>query len=410
MSLAHDIAVALNNGQEPATNDRGWLTYCPAHNDLAGGKPSLSIIDSNESCGITVKCHVGCDWKDIKDKLAEQGLIEKFNGKKVSHAKTTTNAANKKPTPSSPCSGSLPWDKAKADEASIPLITKYFAGRKIFFNDKFPMPRCFRWGEYKKDGKRVQQIVAAASKLGEKEVVAVQRLFMEVDGDKVAKTGMKMLGECKGRGVWFNRKSPMKDLIVAEGIETALSAMQATGYNGVSALSTAGMKALVLPKGIERLYVCVDSDPSYAGQLAGIAFAERVEREYGSVDVSLVMPCEDCFTDNPTKLDFNDLDIEEVKKRFAVSVKMKQLEWRPPERSEKEVKDATDGYYTDKALQGLKKINEGYAVVIIGGKFRIIREKRNKLINFMDKTQNSVFRNSINYCIIFILANDGDGF
>lgn len=404
VSIAYDVARALNNGQEPTTNNAGYLTYCPAHDDKAGGKPSLSIVDSNESHGITVLCHRGCDWKDIKDALAEQGLIEKFNGKKISAAKITTNAtpdaSSPRSSPSPPLrkSGSLPWDKAKIDDASTALITKYFAGRKIFFNDKFPMPRCFRWGSYfdKKNNQQVCQIVAAATKLGDKEMVAVQRLFVEVDGDKVIKTGMKMLGACRKKGVWLDRKSTMKDLIVAEGIETTLSVMQATGFNGVSALSTAGMKAIMLPGGIERLYICVDSDkrgtgtfPGYAGQEAGIALAERVEKDGAeggdATEVFLCTPCKDCFTDNPTKLDFNDLSPGEIVVRMSESVKMEQLEWRPPEKKDT-ASDTGDGYYTSIALQGLEKINGSYAVVIIGGKFRIIREKRNKLINFMDKT------------------------
>lgn len=405
MSLAYDIAVKLNNGQEPATNGDGFLTFCPAHNDLAGGKPSLSIVDSDESHGITVKCHVGCDWKDIKDALAERGLVEKYNGSKVSHAKITTSIKDTPPFTSHPRSsspsksGSFPWDKAKSDEASISLITKYFAGRKIFFNDKFSRPCCFRWGSYKdkKSGQQVNQIVAAATKPGEEKVIAIQRLFMEVDGDKVVKTGMKMLGECKGRGIWFDRHGSMKDLIVAEGIETTLSCLQATGYNGVAGLSAAGMKAIVLPEGIEHLYVCVDSDPGYAGQLAGIKLAERVERECGSdgskeaMDVSLVTPCDDCFTDNPTKLDFNDLDVEEIKERFAKSVKREQVEWKAEKKEVEESEGDGDGYYTDKALQGLKKINGSYAVVLVKNELRVIQEsfdevKQQHDIDFLKKT------------------------
>lgn len=80
-----------------------------------------------------------------------------------------------------------------------------------------------------------------------------------------------MLGRCLGRGVWFDRKGPMSTLVVGEGVETVLSAMQATGkHNGVAGLTANGMEALEFPDSADQIYILVDSDISLTGQRAAV--------------------------------------------------------------------------------------------------------------------------------------------
>jgi hypothetical protein len=50
---------------------RYGLCRCPAHAD---GTPSLKISDSTHR-GIDVHCFAGCDWKDIKNELRRQRLL-----------------------------------------------------------------------------------------------------------------------------------------------------------------------------------------------------------------------------------------------------------------------------------------------------------------------------------------------
>ena len=38
--------------------------------------PSLKISDELTSRGIDVHCFAGCDWKDIKNELRRQGLLD----------------------------------------------------------------------------------------------------------------------------------------------------------------------------------------------------------------------------------------------------------------------------------------------------------------------------------------------
>lgn len=48
---------------------------CPAHDDQ---NPSLSIQDGEHE--IIVRCHAGCDWRDIKTELRRQGLLKEWRG------------------------------------------------------------------------------------------------------------------------------------------------------------------------------------------------------------------------------------------------------------------------------------------------------------------------------------------
>ena len=372
MGIAHDVALALNQGKELTHNGDGYLTYCPAHDD--NESPSLSVADSDQSGGCTVFCHAGCGWKQVKDILHERGLIEchtPHNNKKTSVLKIPATSKNKEQN-----KDCFPWSAAKYTDASNSDLVGYFKTREIFFNKDFPVPPAIRWGSYKdKQGNNVTQIVAAATKIGDKFVTAIQRLFVEKDAGVIKKIGKKMMGSCRSKGVWFFRKQAMTDLVIGEGIETVLSVMQASGFNGVSALSTAGLKAIVLPGGLRNIWIAVDSDVSFAGQATSIKFAERLEKERPELNVELCSPCNECFTDNPTKLDFNDLSAGEIVVRMSESVKIKSLAWRPPKKKKgMDGAGETSEFYTNTALTALEEINAVFAVVFLQNKYRVIRE------------------------------------
>jgi putative DNA primase/helicase len=67
-----------------------------------------------------------------------------------------------------------------------------------------------------------------------------------------------MLGPCRGGTVRL--ALPGDVLMVAEGIETALSAMQATGRPAWAVLSTSGLRTLDLPDAVRNVIVLADGD------------------------------------------------------------------------------------------------------------------------------------------------------
>ena len=67
-----------------------------------------------------------------------------------------------------------------------------------------------------------------------------------------------MLGPCRGGAVRL--ADPGDVLMVGEGIETCLAAMQATGHPAWAALSTSGLRALDLPEDVRDVIVLADGD------------------------------------------------------------------------------------------------------------------------------------------------------
>jgi hypothetical protein len=67
-----------------------------------------------------------------------------------------------------------------------------------------------------------------------------------------------MLGPCKGAAVRFS--GPAQVVMIGEGIESCLSAMQAKCLPTWAALSTSGLRALDLPDVVRDVIVLADGD------------------------------------------------------------------------------------------------------------------------------------------------------
>jgi len=140
-------------------------------------------------------------------------------------------------------------------------------------------------------------MVAAVTLWPSKTVSGVHRTYLSDDGtDKATLSPNKMmLGSAKGGAV---RLSPIgTKLILAEGIETALSCFYATNIPTWSCLSTAGMVDVVVPplEITQEIIICVDGDG--AGQHATNKLAERLHRTGYSV----------CLAPSPQGQDCNDI-------------------------------------------------------------------------------------------------------
>jgi hypothetical protein len=380
MSRAATIAQFYGQGKE-ARNGAGWISLCPIHGDST---PSLSITDRPAGDDVDVFCHVGCDWKEIKDRFRADGLLpewtpEKKNGATSPHA--SIPAPSKPPQDEEP---SFVWQKASRDDMA-PVVA-YFAGRAITID---PLPICLRFNSYTaKDGERISMVVAAVTHPGDQAVYAVQRLFLDLDANPPVKSGARMKGECHGRGVWFDRKGDKHTMVIGEGIETTLSAMQATGKNGVAALSTSGLKGIILPEETNVIYILVDSDPrrdieakSMPGQKAAVALARRFVDADPTHRAFLVTPDDTCFTDAPAKLDFNDILKADptggkIRERFAQVVEINNLEWQPgnDDQTTTAPRPPGDDRFPPETLKALQDMNREYAGVMIGGDFRVVQE------------------------------------
>ena len=125
--------------------------------------------------------------------------------------------------------------------------------------------------------------------------IAIHRTFLARNGFGKAPVdpAKMMLGPCRGGVVRLGQ--PGGVLMVGEGIETCLAAMQATGHAAWAALSTSGLRTLDLPAAVRDVIVLADGDDP--GEAAALECARRWKCPGRRVRIARP----------PTGMDFNDL-------------------------------------------------------------------------------------------------------
>jgi putative DNA primase/helicase len=94
-------------------------------------------------------------------------------------------------------------------------------------------------------------------------------------------------GPVAGGAIHLGDADPDDWLVIGEGVETVLSAMQIMDKPGWAALGTAGVQNLVLPDRIKKVWIAADHDAHGAGQRAAYAAADRFIAEGRQVRVSI---------------------------------------------------------------------------------------------------------------------------
>jgi putative DNA primase/helicase len=125
--------------------------------------------------------------------------------------------------------------------------------------------------------------------------LAIHRTFLARDGAGKAPIdpAKMMLGPCRGGVVRLADAGEI--LMIGEGVETCLAAMQARGLPAWAALSTSGVLALELPDEVQDVIVLADGDE--AGKAAARGAALRWKREGRRARIA----------HPPQGLDFNDM-------------------------------------------------------------------------------------------------------
>jgi putative DNA primase/helicase len=267
-----------------------WMACCPAHNDR---EPSLSIIDGNDG-KLLVRCHAGCDQRDVIGALRSRGVWAtegrregrslRYNGSRLPAAPDPDNLKRTE--------GALALWQASQPAEGTPAET-YLRSRGLLFSP--PSVLRFHAGLKHHSGGIWPAMVALVTRGTDGAPLAIHRTFLARDGTSKApiEPAKMMLGPCRGGAV---RLGPITDrLLVAEGIENALSAMQATGQAAWAALSTSGLRTLELP--VEALDVVVLADGDEPGEAAAHDAARRWKR--GGWRVRIARP--------PRGFDFNDV-------------------------------------------------------------------------------------------------------
>ena len=184
------------------------------------------------------------------------------------------------------------------------LVETYLQSRGLYLPQS-PVLR-FRAALKYPSGGRWPAMVSLVTRGSDGAPLAIHRTFLAVDGTGKAPVdpAKMMLGPCSGGAVRL--ANPTNLLMVGEGIETCLAAMQATGNPAWAALSTSGLRSLDLPADVRDVIVLADADD--AGEAAAKDCALRWKREGRRVRIARP----------PQGMDFNDMlmgdvsDVEEA--------------------------------------------------------------------------------------------------
>jgi putative DNA primase/helicase len=265
--------------------------------------------------------------KSVKEQLEEAGL--------ASHSPAKKRGSKQQ----------FIWRKSKSGDS--PAYQYFSKTRGI--TDLQPSP-AVRWNSFKdkNGGEPINRIVLRLSKPGDtpEDPASLHYLFLDTAANPPKKTGIQTSnaeeGAMKGRAVWFYPDKDTKTVAVAEGAETTLSALSVLGLNGAAALTTSGLKGIVLPQDTKELLIFCDQDTAEkgcAGQKAALELAERFEKGGGTAWI--VSPSDQCFAEKPEKLDFNDLlkqdpSGELIRARFEKKQRTDEIGWRPPKKESPE--------------------------------------------------------------------------
>jgi hypothetical protein len=161
--------------------------------------------------------------------------------------------------------------------AALPITPDTLAGRYLLARAiAAPWPPSLRFAPrlWNSEARAyLPAMVAAVAPLGTPEDVrAIQRTWLAEPGRKAElATPKAALGAIGGCGVALGEIADA--VVIAEGVESALSASAALGLPGVAALGCANLRRLALPDRVRRVVIAPDRDASGAG--------ERAARELG---------------------------------------------------------------------------------------------------------------------------------
>jgi putative DNA primase/helicase len=267
----------------------GWAARCLAHDDRT---PSLSIRDADDG-KLLVHCHAGCDQERVIAVLRRRGLWTEYFPRPFSRpARRAVRERQPDKDEARRTGFALAiWQSAMQVEGT--LVGTYFASRGLRLSP--PNTLRFHPGLKHPAGGIWPAMVALVARGSDGTPLAIHRTFLVRDGAGKAPVdpSRMMLGQCRGGVVRL--ADPSDSLMVGEGIETCLAAMQATGQPTWAALSTSGLRTLDLPNDVRDVVVLADGDE--AGEAAARHCALRLKRQGRRARIARP----------PQGMDFNDM-------------------------------------------------------------------------------------------------------
>jgi putative DNA primase/helicase len=241
-----------------------WRCVCPVHGSRTGLSATLALRDGPR--GLIVHCHAGCGAAEILTELHRRELL---HGRLHRHDAAPSTSDRLERERRVELARRI-WIAGR-DPRGTPVV-QYFASRALHIEP----PPCLRWVQrcWHREARAALPAMLARVDGLDGELIGVHRTWLIRDVAGIwRRRDRASLGPIGGGAVRL--APPGEALLVAEGIETALAAMVATGLPGWSALSTSGMLALRLPPAVRIVIILADNDLNGAGEQAAHAAAQR---------------------------------------------------------------------------------------------------------------------------------------
>jgi putative DNA primase/helicase len=272
------IAAALGNARREGLV---WRCRCPLH----GGR-SLVIRDGDDG-RVLVTCWGGCDRLDVIAELRRRRLLDGRAG----YAPRIILRPPKNADGSRTVRALAIWREAK--DGADTIARRYLANRAIPL-DSWPSslrfhPRCPRPRDDASNLLAPLPAMIALVEPVERGPVAVHVTYLKADGNGKAniEKPKAIFGPVAGGAVRFGTPREGEWLVVAEGIETALSAAVACAMPSWAALSAGGIQSLILPRDATHIVICADNDTCGIGERAARNAAARWFAEGRRVRVAM---------------------------------------------------------------------------------------------------------------------------
>ncbi|WP_229582889.1 toprim domain-containing protein [Paracoccus sp. S-4012] len=251
---------------------RYGLTCCPAHADR---NPSMTLADGSNG-QLLLHCKAGCAFRDIVAALRRRGLLDARDRLPPPdpHEIVRRHAADEAAAAKRERQAQAIWTEA------VPVTgtpaEAYLRGRGITGD----LPKTLRYHPECWHGATASRMPAIVARVDGLERLAVHRTYLRLDGRGKADVAPNkaMLGRVAGGAVRLAHGAG--PLVVAEGIETALSLACGLLRSPAivwAALSAGGMARLCLPHPPHELLIAADGDD------AGCAAAEALGKRAASL-------------------------------------------------------------------------------------------------------------------------------
>lgn len=167
-----------------------------------------------------------------------------------------------------------------------------FQGENLCPRDLYFHPALHYWHDGKDYGNLPALVAIVRSVYGKP--ITLHRTYLTESGQKAAVPEVKKLmspvipGTTRGAAIQLYPAE--NELILAEGIETALALHLSLNKPCWACISAGGLEAVQLPEQVKRVIIGADNDKSGAGQKAAYELANRLIKEVRGIQVKIIIP------------------------------------------------------------------------------------------------------------------------